>query len=430
MDKQRYQKSNEWLARALQVIPGQTQTFSKSYLQFSQGASPLYAVAGDGAYLYDVDDNTYIDFTMALCPCILGYNHPIVTEAVERQLRQAVILTLPHPNEIILSEKLTEIIPCAEMVRFGKNGSDATTAAIRVGRAYTGREGIAVCGYHGWHDWYIATTPRNRGIPDCVKELTHTFIYNDISSLEKLFAEQPVQIGTVMLEAIGLEKPTSGFLESVLRISHENGAIVVFDEIINGFRFALGGAQEYLGVRPDLSTFGKSMANGMPISVLAGSKEIMKLFEDIPYSTTFGGELLSIAASVATIDFLIKENVVDYVWAKGEAFKNNINSLIDKHGLDKVLGTKGYGPRWIMTFTDNPESTSWEIKTFFQQESATRGLLFSGNHNMCLAHNDQLLQKAAVVYDEVMALLSEALREGPIKNRLQGSVLEPVYRKA
>ena len=257
MATDRFEKSMAWLRRAEALIPGASQTFSKGPNQFVRGASPLFLERGEGARVWDVDGNEYLDFTMALCAVSLGYADPDVNAAVARQLERGVLFTLAHPLEAEVAEQLCRLIPCAEMVRFGKNGSDVTSGAVRLARAFTGRDVIAACGYHGWQDWAIGPTTRNMGVPKAVRELTCTFTYNRIETLERIFDEHPGRVAAVIMEPVGIEPPRSGFLESVRELSSRRGALLIFDEIVTGFRLALGGAQEHFGVVPDLACFGK-----------------------------------------------------------------------------------------------------------------------------------------------------------------------------
>jgi glutamate-1-semialdehyde aminotransferase len=237
-----HRASMEWIARAQRVIPGCAQTFSKMPGQYVQGLSPYAVDAGEGPYFFDVDGNRLLDYPMALGAVILGYNYPDVNKAVTRQLRKGVSFSLPHPLEIMLAEKLTSTIPSAEMVRFGKNGSDVTSGAIRLARAVTGRERVACCGYHGWQDWYIGSTQMPRGVPEAVRALTHTFTYNDEASLAALLDAYPDQFAAVIMEPAG-QVPEPGFLERVKELAHKHGAVLIFDEIVSGFRLHLGGAQ-------------------------------------------------------------------------------------------------------------------------------------------------------------------------------------------
>ena len=277
------------LARARRTIPLGTQTFSKSYTQYPHGVSPYFIARGKGSHVWDIDGNEYVDFVNALCSVTLGYGDTDVDSAVRTQLDDGVIFSLPHPIETEVAEAIVEMVPCAEAVRFGKNGSDATSGAIRLARAYTKRDRVAVCGYHGWQDWYIGSTARSAGVPDAVKQLTHSFAYNDLESLNRLLDAHPNDFAAVILEPMNVTYPKPGFLESVRELTEQRGIILIFDETITGFRFANGGAQELFGVTPDLATFGKGLANGYPLSAIAGRSDIMKLMEEIFFSFTFGG---------------------------------------------------------------------------------------------------------------------------------------------
>ena len=247
---ERFRKSEELLERALKTIPLGTQTFSKSKTQYPYGVSPYYLVRGKGSHVWDPDGNEYVDFINSLGAITLGYSDPDVTAAVNAQLENGVIFSLPHPLEIEVAEKIVEMVPCAEMVRFGKNGSDATSGAIRLARAYTGRDHVAVCGYHGWQDWYIGSTSRHKGVPAATCSMTHSFKYNDIESLCVLFESWPDQIAAVIMEPMNSMEPQDCFLEKVRDICKKRGAVFILDETITGFRFAKGGAQEYFNVIP------------------------------------------------------------------------------------------------------------------------------------------------------------------------------------
>jgi glutamate-1-semialdehyde-2,1-aminomutase len=415
---------------AREVIPSCTQTFSKGYTQFPFGVSPIFLERGEGSHVWDVDGNEYIDYAMALGPIILGHAYPAVNEAISAQLKGGILYSLPHRLEVELAEMLTKIIPCAEMVRFGKNGSDATSGAVRAARAFTGREKVACCGYHGWQDWYIGTTTRNKGVPKSVQLLTLTFEYNDIESLEKLFDQNKGDIAAVILEPVGIIEPKDGFLQKVKDISHENGAILIFDEIVTGFRLALGGAQEYFNVIPDLACFGKAMANGMPISAVVGKKEIMEVFDEIFFSFTFGGEVLSLAASIATIKEFKRRKVIEHLWKQGEKLKKGYNALTKVHRLEDYTECIGLPPRTVIAFKYAHGIDSLELKTLLQQEAIKRGVLCSGSHNICYAHSGEDIERTLQVYDEALQIMAKAIAEGDIKKFLQGDIVKPVFRKA
>lgn len=289
---QRYQQSEALLERALRTIPLGSQTFSKSRTQYPFGVSPYFIERGRGSHVWDVDGNEYVDMISGLCALTLGYCDPDVDAAVKAQLEDGIIFSLPHRLEMEVAEQLVSMVPCAEMVRFGKNGSDATAGAVRVARAFTGRDHVAVCGYHGWQDWYIGTTARNRGVPQATRDLSHTWAYNNIESLDAIFKAHPGQVAAVILEPMNVVEPAPGFLQAVKELTHKHGALLVFDETITGFRYANGGAQQLFGVTPDLATFGKGLANGYPVSAVAGRADVMQLMEEIFFSFTFGGETL------------------------------------------------------------------------------------------------------------------------------------------
>jgi len=426
----RLEQSQGWKARAARVIPSCTQTFSKGPTQFVQGAAPVFLARGQGSHVWDVDGNEYIDYAMALGPILLGYDYPAVTEAVMRQLRGGTVFSLPHPLEVEVAELLTELIPCAEMVRFGKNGSDATSGAVRVARAATGRDLIANCGYHGWQDWSIGTTTRNQGVPKAVQALTRPFAYNDLESLRRIFHEHPRQVAAVIMEPVGVIEPQPGFLQAVRELTHREGALLIFDEVITGFRLALGGAHEYFGVTPDLACFGKGMANGLPLSAVVGRRQIMQLFDEVFFSFTFGGETLSLAAAAATISELRSQEVIGHLWAQGKKLQDGYNALAKELGVDRWTECLGLPPRTVVTFRDEAGTESLLLKSLFQQECVRRGVLFSGGQNLCYSHSDQDIEQTLEVYRSAMEILNEARISGDVAKRLMGAPVQPVFRKA
>ena len=425
---ERYQQSEKLLERALKTIPLGAQTFSKSKTQYPFGVSPYFIAKGKGSHVWDVDGNEYIDFINSLAAITLGYNDPDVTAAVRAQLEDGIIFSLPHPIEMQVAEKIVEMVPCAEMVRFGKNGSDATSGAIRLSRAYTGRDHVAVCGYHGWQDWYIGSTARNKGVPKATRDLTHTFTYNDIESLNKIFNEFPGQVAAVILEPMNTTEPKDGFLEKVKELTHQKGAVLVFDETITGFRYSNGGAQEYFGVIPDLATFGKGLANGYPVSAVAGKAEIMRLMEEVFFSFTFGGETLSLAAALATMTKLQQKPVIETVKTQGQKLLTGLRGLIERHGVSHMVSLAGH-PSWSFLLMKDAEPYSqWEIKSLFLQEMFLRGILTFGTHNMSYSHSDADIKRLLAVYDEVFPILKDAVESRKMKEYLRCKPLEPLFK--
>jgi glutamate-1-semialdehyde aminotransferase len=411
------------------VIPGCSQTFSKAPMMFVQGVSPVFLEKGKGAYVWDVDSNRYIDWTMALCAVSLGYADEEVNDAVYSQMQQGISFTLPHPLEEELAAKLVDLIPCAEMVRFGKNGSDATAGAVRLARGVTGRDMIACSGYHGWQDWYIGTTTRNRGIPKVVCELTKTFSYNDLASLHSLFKAYPGQIAGVVMEPTGVVPPKAGFLEGVRDLCTREGALLIFDEIVTGFRMSLGGAQAYFKVTPDLSCFGKAMANGFPISAVVGPEKYMRLFNELFFSFTFGGEAVSLAASLATIRKMQEKDFIAFVWRQGQKLQDGINHMARDMQLTHLIECVGYPPRSVLYCKDASGKDSLIYRSYFQQECMKRGILFTASHNVSFSHTDEMISETLEVYRIVMDLLKEAIRQNDVEKRLEGKPIETVFRR-
>jgi glutamate-1-semialdehyde 2,1-aminomutase len=424
----RYTESENLLQRALQSIPLGSQTFSKSITQYPRGVSPLFIERGKGSHVWDPDGNEYVDFVNSLCAVNLGYCDPDVDEAVQRQMRNGVSFSLPHRLEMEVSELLIDIIPCAEMVRFGKNGSDSTSAAIRIARAYTSRDRIAVCGYHGWQDWYIGSTACHLGVPDPVRNLTHSFAYNDISSLRALLEAYPGEFAAIILEPMNVAFPADGFLSQVRDLATTNGSILIFDETITGFRFSLGGAQEEFGVTPDMATFGKGIANGYPLSAVVGRTDLMHTVAKIFYSGTFGGETLSLAAAKAVIQKIRNARVIPQLRSKGEAILKGVQGLIARHGCEDFLSISGH-PTWtFLNFQDAKDVGMWEIKTLFLQEIFARGFLTIGTHNVSFAHSEDDILGLLKAYDEIFSILRSSIDSGSVRKMLKCDPLVPLFR--
>jgi glutamate-1-semialdehyde 2,1-aminomutase/spore coat polysaccharide biosynthesis protein SpsF len=419
----------DYLTRAKRLIPSQTQTFSKGPTQFVQGVSPAFLARGQGSHVWDVDGNEYIDYITALGPVILGYNYPAVTEAVIKQIHDGTSFSLPHYLEVELAELLVELIPCAEMVRFGKNGSDATAGAVRVARAFTVRDKIACCGYHGWQDWYIGTTTRRLGVPKSIQQLTLTFEYNNIESLERLFEENPDEIAAVIMEPVGVIEPEDDFLAKVKDVTHKNGALLIFDEIVTGFRVALGGAQAYFGVIPDLACFGKAMANGFPLSAVVGRREIMELFDEVFFSFTFGGEAVSLAAAAATIKEMQEKIVIGHLWEQGQKLKDGYNVLARELGMAGYTQCVGLPPHTVMTFRDKDGATGLVLRSLLQQELVKRSVLFLVGNNICYSHSDADVDHTLRAYRAALEYMAKAFDSDDPLAFLEGEPVQPVFRR-
>jgi glutamate-1-semialdehyde 2,1-aminomutase len=427
-DMSRYSKSMEHLLRAERTIPLGSQTFSKSRTQYPVGISPLYAIKAKGAEIWDLDGNKYIDLVSALASVTFGYGDKGVERAVAKQLKLGVSMSLPGVLEAEVAELIVEMVPSAEMVRFGKNGTDATTAAIRLARAYTGRDHIIVCGYHGWQDWYIGSTTRNKGVPGSVSDLTHKFDYNNIESLKSILNEYEGTIAAVIMEPMNVTYPEQGFLQLVQQATHEAGALLIFDETITGFRFARGGAQELFGVTPDLSTFGKGMANGFPLSAVVGRRDVMMEMEEIFFSGTFGGELLSLAAAKVVLQRQLNEDLCTQLYRNGQDLSDQTERAIAENGLDKVLRISGHHSWRFLNWSPTEKYSVDEIKTFFMQEAYKRGLLVLSTHNITLAHKPNLVSRTSQIYFDVFRELNRVIDSRVLRNELNVEPLKPLFK--
>ena len=426
-EQRSYDASAKMLEKAERTIPLGTQTFSKSRMQFPVGAAPLFLTHGDGGRSWDVDGNEYIDLVNGLLSVSLGYRDADVDAALADQLTRGIGFSLATPLEHQLAERLVECIPCAEQVRFGKNGSDATSAAVRLARAFTARERIIVCGYHGWQDWYIGSTTRHKGVPDAVRCLTHSVPYNDLDAVANLLKAHPGEIAGLIMEPSNLIEPAPGYLAGLQELMRKDGALLIFDEMITGFRFALGGAQELFGVTPDLATFGKGMANGMPLSAIVGRGDIMAEMEQIFFSSTFGGEALSLAAAIATIDKIRREPVIETLWQSGEKLAQAVRELISTYDLESHISLQGKAPWMVVITNDGPEASGRALKTMLIYELAARGVLSLGSHNISYAHTQEDMAHAAAAYDGALGVIREALDSGNFETQMKVPPIIPVF---
>ena len=423
-------ESDSLYGRAKKVIASGTNTFSRAPGVFPDGASPKFLERQFGSHTWDVDGNEYIDMVMGCGPVTIGHNHPDINNAIKAQMDKGILFSMLNPLEVEVAEKLVDCIPCAEMVKFSKNGSDVCAASIKIARHVTKRDMIFCWGYHGFADWYIATTDRNAGIPDAVKNLTKTFEYNDIDGLKAMFERYKDKVAAVIMEPVIAEKPEDGYLQKVKDLTHENGSLLIFDEMISGFRFAMGGIQEYLGVTPDLATFGKGITNGMPLGVLAGKKEYMKEFDKVFLSSTYAPEALTLAAASANIDFYKKNNVIDELWNKGEYIEDGFNSVIDKYSIRKNMSLAGYPVRLMVNSHDNNGVQDSKLATLYQQEMFRHGMLcFSGVLMLSYSHSKEDLDLLIDAFDKTCKVIKEYLASGKsIDSYLHGIPGAPVFK--
>ncbi len=428
-DPRSYPRSLELLARARRVVPGASQTLSKGPAMFVEGAYPVFLQRGRGCRVWDVDGHEYVDYIMGLASITLGYAYPAVTEAVARQLAEGSIFSLPHPLEVEISERLAALIPCAEMVRFMKTGSEADAAAVRVARAATGREVVLFAGYAGWHEWHAITTPRSKGIPKDMGRFVAPFTYNDLDSLERALEEHRGRVAAVIMEPVLLDEPRPGFLAGVKAAAHRHGALLIFDEIVSGFRWAVGGAQEHFGVVPDLATFGKGMANGLPLAAVVGRRDLMAEFDEIFVSSTFGGDTLALAACRATLDEYARQPVIAHLWSMGRRFQDGFRALAARLGVPAEC--VGYPVHPKVVIRHESEAQQRLLTSLFLQETAARGVIvhFAG-FNISFSHREADVDQSLEACAAALAAVGEALADGRVEARLRGRPYAEAFKRS
>lgn len=428
MDNPRYSKSTKFLHRAEKSIPLGSQTFSKSRIQYPVGVSPLFINKAHGTYVWDIDGNKYIDLVNSLAAVTVGYRNRTIDGMVRKQMKKGTIFSLPGKLEAEVAELVIKTVPSAELVRFAKNGSDATAAAIRLSRAYTNRDEIAICGYHGWQDWYIGSTTMNRGVPQAIINLSHTFKYNDIDTLKSIFSSRPNKIAAVILEPMNSEYPRENFLQEVKDLVKKNGSILIFDETITGYRYSTGGAQLEFGVTPDLTTLGKGIANGYPLSALTGKKEIMQELEKVFFSATFGGELLSLAAAKAVIQMHLDSNITSEIAKVGLKISSELETIIQTYKMSNLLNVSGH-PSWkFLNWFGNHEVSASSLKTYFMQEMFKNGILVLSTHNNSLSLTAKISDRVINTYGEVISDMSKSLSDGSLLDKLLVDPVQPVIK--
>jgi len=418
------------------LIPGGAHTYAKGDDQFPEEA-PAFIVRGKGCRVWDVDGNEFVEYGMGLRSVCLGHAFPPVIEAAQRQMLLGSNFSRPTKLELDLAESVLELIEGAEMVKFAKNGSDVTTAAVKLARAYTRRDLIAICAdqpFFSVDDWFIGTTELNAGIPGVVSEMTLKFRYNDIDSLRTLFNRYPGQIACVVMEPEAVMPPRSGFLQELKQLCAKHGTVLIFDEMITGFRWHLGGAQKFHDVTPDLSTFGKAMGNGFAIAALAGKREIMRLGgldHDQPrvflLSTTHGAETHALAASLETIRVYRERNVIEYLWNQGERLRALIAEAVAVNHLEDFFVLKGRPCNLVFEARDENRASSQAFRTLFMQE-LIRGGVIAPSFVVSFSHSDSDLERTGEVVHRALTVYRKALDEG-IEKYLRGRPIKPVNRR-
>lgn len=418
------------------LIPAGGHTYSKGDDQFPQN-SPGLMVRGKDAYCWDADGNKFLDYGMGLRSVGLGHANEEINQAVIEQLQLGTNFTRPGIIELAMAEKFIDLIPSVEMVKFAKNGSDVTSAAIRLARAYTGKKYIAICRDHpfySFNDWFIGSTPCDNGIPEEVSGLTIKFSYNDIESVKKIFDLYNDDIAAVILEPVKNDEPKNNFLQELREITKKKNTVLIFDEMITGFRWHLNGAQTYVGVEPDLTTFGKATANGFSVAILGGKKEIMEMGgiqHDKPrvflLSGTHGAETIGLAAAIKNIDIYKRDNVAQHHWDYGNKFKNGINKIASNLGISDYFKIGGFACSPTIEAKDINKNPHLGYHTLFSQEMIQKGVLIPWIA-FSQSHGDKELELTLNATEHALNIYARAL-EGDIHDYLIGKAIKPVWRK-
>ena len=403
-----FARSEELFARAQESVAGGT-TQGKAPNTLIPGEYPIYAARGQGAHLWDVDHNCFLDWILAYGTIVLGYCDSDVDAAAIQEIRQGFAFPLTKPVQNELAELLVELIPCAEMVHFFKSGSDATTAAVRLARIVTGRQKIVRWGYNGWHDWCCI---REAGIPPKIREDVLTFRYNDLNSLEDVLKQNHDQVACVIMMPLEIEPPQPGFLPGVKNLAHQHGALFILDEMRSGFHIALGGAQEYYNVIPDLATFSKAISNGYAISVLTGQRDIMAALSQTYVSSTFYTNSIAMAAAVATINKLRRQQIIPHLWRIGQDLLDGLNRLAQD--VDVEAEAVGLPPMPFLFFKYADSEVRETARYVFYSETTRRGILFHPNHHwfVCAAHTEQDLAHTLEICEGAFRLVKMKLGQG------------------
>ncbi len=432
-----FDKSKALRPKVHSVIPGGAHTYAKGDDQYPE-LSPGFIERGKGCHIWDVDGNEFIEYGMGLRAVTLGHAYPSIIEAAHRQMLLGNNFNRPATIELQAAEMLQSLIPSAEMVKFAKDGSTILTAALKLARAHTGRKLVAICSnspFFSYNDWFIGTTAMDGGVNRAEVDLTVKFNYNDIDSLKQLFAQYPDQIAMVLLEPARTEEPKEGFLQQVIDLSHQHGALVTLDETISGFRFHKGGAQTLYGVTPDMSCFGKAMANGFSLSALTGKREVMELgglFHNrervFLLSTTHGAEGPSLAAGIETMRIYRDEPVIEHLYRVGDRLRAGFQQVTADLGVNEYLGIAGRGCNLLYSTHDHEHKPSQPFRTLFMQELIRWGVL-APSFIVSYAHSDADIDHTIEAVARAAKVYKKALEAGSTDGLLVGAPTKVVYRR-
>lgn len=433
-----FTKSRDFTSEIHNLIPGGAHTYSKGDDQFPFNA-PGAITHGKGARVWDVDGNEFVDCSMGLTSVCIGHGYEPVAQAVSDAAFLGTNFQRPALIEMEAAKLFLETVQSGDMVKFAKNGSTVTTAAVKLARAYTGRNRVAICREHNFFsfdDWFIVTTPCDAGIPENTKKMTTFFSYNDFSSVEKLLSQRDHDIACLIMEPVKFDPPVDNFLEKVALLCKERGVLLILDEMVSGFKWSLNGAHNYFGVKSDLSTWGKGIANGFSACALTGRADIMELGgirrsgEDKLFliSSTHGAESTGLAAMIATIKAFVDNNMIQSNWIRGQLLKERLETIVNKHNLGNFLKWVGYPCLLALICGDSTGKINDSFRTLMMQEMIARGVLFQGLFYTTWSHQQVELDRFAMAFDESCSIYKLAINQGSTDRLLVGPPVKPVFR--
>lgn len=431
----------ELYRRALEIIPGGTQLISRRPNRFAYGVSPVYAQRGQGARIWDVDGNEYIDWVSGIAAIILGYADPVVDDAVRAQITKGVIFSISHELEVVLAEKLIQMLPCAEMVRYAKGGGDACAMAVRIARGSTGRDKILFCGYHGWHDWYLAANLgadanlnshlfpgiEPIGVPQALAGTAIPFPYGDLAALGELLDRHRGQVAAVMMEPLRSTEPPPRYLSDLEKLVHEYGAVLIFDEVSAGFRYGLQAAQGYVGVTPDMAVFAKSVSNGYPMGFVVGKRDVMKPAAQMFISSTYWSDAIGLAATLATLSELKRRSVPEQLWSFGAALQSRLNRVAREIGVP--VRCEGLSIHPHLHFDIDDPVLQRKITTLYIQEMAKRGCHGYASFYLNAAQGELELMQTEDAARAAFQVIGDGLQDGSVDRLLECELQQDYFRR-
>jgi glutamate-1-semialdehyde aminotransferase len=440
-DSTRVPRSLELYRRALELIPGGTQLVSRRPNRFAYGASPIYAQRAQGARFWDVDGHEYIDWVSGIGAIILGYADPVVDEAVQEQIARGTMTSINHELEIELAEVLASTIPCAEMVRYAKCGGEACAMAVRIARGATSRDKVLFCGYHGWHDWYLAANLSAEaslnahlfpgiepiGVPRGLAGTAIPFPYSDAAALGQLLDDHRGQVAAVVMEPLRSSQPPQGYLQSVAQLTYEHGAVLVFDEVSAGFRFGLSAAQGYVGVTPDVAVFAKSVSNGYPMGFVVGKREVMQHAAEMFISSTYWSDTIGLRATLTTLAELRRRDVPRQLWRFGGELKRRLNQVAEQIGAPVCCQGLDVHPH--LRFEVDDPAMQKQAATLYIQEMAKRGCHGLPSFYLNAAQGDAELEQTIAAAREAFTLVAEAVHSNAFDRLLECDLQQESFRR-